>query len=521
MDDRPDDIALCLIDFDDATVSGPIDSPPDLVRSIFGTTGDSGKFRVYRNRLLFLVANRNELERAIELAREFKAISNILKSPTRMEDLSGSQQKQLKERQGTKDLEVRIALTNAYRHLFYPDRDPVKAPDGLRHHTLPAIDSSTVKGKNNQQDALLKTLEDCQKIRSSGERNPLAPAFILQKVWSAGKDSLTTRELKEAFAKDIALKFLIEAEVSLLRDTIRRGLQEGQWDLKIGEKLYLKTDDRPAALPETIEFSDRVELYRRGILKPPEPRFIELNASVIAGGGTSKTVRVRWKARNALTVSLYRDDTPVGGTFRPSDEYETEIEATTRFRLLVDYGNGETETRETGVSFESGRVAERGERYSVSGNGGDLPLFEPKPECFTKEGSVERVFNELKDFCADYKVREIDEIALLVADAMGFRKITTALPLLSRYRLAIDLTATVQTGEGFVRLEYQGTVRGFQPFQNTLNGLLSDPKVQSDIKLQVTLDLAPPLAPDGLNALHTALERNPVDRLYLTAKVHY
>ena len=87
-------MALCAIDFDEATVDASNDAAPELLDRIFNNSGESGKFRTYRNRLLFLVANRLELERAIENAREYKAIQNILKSQNRMQDLSGSQQKQ-------------------------------------------------------------------------------------------------------------------------------------------------------------------------------------------------------------------------------------------------------------------------------------------------------------------------------------------------------------------------------------------------------------------------------------------
>ena len=47
------------------------------------------------------------------------------------------------------------------------------------------------------------------------------------------------------------LNILLDAEIALLRDTIRQGLQDGHWDLKVGEKVYLKTDDR-LSLPESI-----------------------------------------------------------------------------------------------------------------------------------------------------------------------------------------------------------------------------------------------------------------------------
>ncbi len=223
VDDLPDDVVLCLIDFDEAMVANSTDGPPAIVEKIFNNTGESGKFRIYKNRILFLVANKQEIERAIDNAREYKAIQNILRSQTRLEDLSESQQKQLRGRKGPKELDIRVSLTNAYRHLFYPTKDDVKAPTGLMHHVLPAQDSSAVEGTNNQQDIILKALKDCEKIRSESAKS-FAPVYILQKVWSRGLDSLTTKALKDTFAKDLNLNILLDAEIALLRDTIRKGL---------------------------------------------------------------------------------------------------------------------------------------------------------------------------------------------------------------------------------------------------------------------------------------------------------
>ncbi|MFM7614113.1 MAG: DUF499 domain-containing protein, partial [Synechococcales cyanobacterium] len=70
--DTAENIALCLMDFDEAIIVSSTDSPPTLIEQIFNNTGESGKFRVFRNRLLFLLANNQELERAIANAREYK-----------------------------------------------------------------------------------------------------------------------------------------------------------------------------------------------------------------------------------------------------------------------------------------------------------------------------------------------------------------------------------------------------------------------------------------------------------------
>lgn len=525
VDDVSDSIALCLIDFNEATISVTTEGPPPMVEKIFNETGESGKFRTFRNRLLFLVANRQELERAIDNAREFRAIQNILNSPNRLQDLSENQQKQLKDKKGSLDLWVRVSLTNAYRHLFYPANDPVKAPKGLMHYTLPAQDSSDVKGKNNQQDVILKALKDCQKIRAE-ESPPYAPAYILQKVWLSGLNHWTTKALKEAFAKDLSLNIFVDAEISKLRDTIRQGLQTGNWDMKVGEKLFIKTDDGKISLPDSIEFSERMELYRRGILEPPKPREIELNAQVLSSTESVKPVRIRWKASGALTIKLYQDGNLVAGEFRPSDEHETAIAKTTTFKIVADYGNGELEERETSASiltYGTGTPRTPNGSEKIGDDWNDLSLFKAKPEEFDLEGTLDRVFNELSDRIQDNQVQGIQSLEISVGQVMDYRKLMTVFPMLSKLPLQIDQTATITVNEQFIRLEYQGPVKGFQSFQGAVNTLLSSPDVKADVSLKLVFEFSSPVQPNGaeISTIKVALNRNPVERLNLTAKVTY
>jgi Protein of unknown function (DUF499) len=523
VDDNPDDVALCAIDFDEATVDVSTDAAPELVDRIFNSSGESGKFRTYRNRLLFLVANRLELERAIDNSREYKAIQNILKSQNRLQDLSGSQQKQLKEREGAKDIAVRVSLTNAYRHLFYPANDAVKAPKGLMHYTLSAQDASTVKGKNNQQDVILKALKDCGKIRSD-EAKFFAPAFILQKVWPAGLDSWTTKALRDAFAKDLSLNILLDAEVSMLRETIRQGLKMGNWDMKVGERLFIKTDDTVLVLPETIEFSDRPILYRRGILEPPAPKLVEISAQLMPSAEAAKPVRVRWKAKGALSVSLYQDNVLVPQNFFPSDEYETTVVNNSIFRVVADYGSGETAQKETNVNLNLQNSSVRdssNSAYVVEGLQGSL--WDAKPPIIELDGTVNAVFAGLGDRLIDYKVQAIEMLELSVNRVMDYRKLGTAIALLQRWQPQIDQTATIQTGDQFVRLEYQGQMRGFQGFLSTINSLLNSPDAQADVTLKITLEFQPalPATASDISSIKQTLDRNPVERINLMARVVY
>ncbi len=64
---------------------------------------------------------------------------------------------------------------------------------------------------------------------------------------------------------------------------------------------------------------------------------------------------------------------------------------------------------------------------------------------------------------------------------MDYRKLMTALVLFGKLPLQIDQTATINAGEQFVRLEYQGALKGFQSFQGTINALLNTPDVKADV----------------------------------------
>lgn len=516
VDDQPEPAVLCLIDFNEATVTSTTDGPPPLLEQIFNNTGEAGKFRTFRNRLMFLVANKHELERAIDNAREFRAIKNILRAQNRLDDLTENQQKQLRAKEGEMDLNVRVSLTNAYRHLFYPANDPVKAPKGLLHYGLPAQDASDVKGKKNQQEVILKALKDCQKIRSE-DAPPYAPAYILQKAWPAGLDHWTTKALRDAFAKDLNLNLLLDAEVAKLRETIRVGLQQGQWDLKVGDRVFIKTDSVAFELPQTVEFSERMVLYRRGILEPPKPREIELQAHLLSSSEPEKPVRVRWKAQGALSITLYQDGLPLSGEFRPCDEYEGTITQTTSFKVKADYGNGERLEKEAKVA-----IASKGSDVSPIIEL-DFPQLPDKPPILEASGTPNAAFTMLQDQCVDYKVQKISMLEISVGQVIDYRKMTTALPLLGRFPIQIDQTATIQTGDQFVRLIYQGPAKGFQSYLAPTNALLGSPEVNAQVTLKLIFTFEKPVQYQGLeiSSIMQALNRNPVERLNVVAQVGY
>jgi hypothetical protein len=290
---------------------------------------------------------------------------------------------------------------------FIRQRPGESAPKGLDALSLARPGFQHGEGQPQSAGHCAEGAEGLCKVRPE-DAGPYAPAYVLQKVWPPGIDHWTTKALREQFAKDLGLNMLLDAEVAKLRDTLRRGLQAGQWDMKVGERCFIKTDG-PPPMPDTLEFSERVELYRRGVLKLPEPRVIELDAQVLAGGGEERTVQVRWRAREALKVNLYQDGQLVepDRDFMPSDSYEGTITRTTQYRVVADYGSGETaEQTATAVIYTAGGSTPpnaNGDRGSY----GDQGTILERPAQWTQDGSPNKVFNDLADWLSDKQVKAI------------------------------------------------------------------------------------------------------------------
>lgn len=224
----------------------------------------------------------------------------------------------------------------------------------------------------------------------------------------------------------------------MLRETIREGLKRGDWDMKASDGLFIKTDDSMLTLPERIEFSDRASLYKRGILQPPAPKSVELSAQLMPSSAgvspaTSVPVRVRWKAKGALTVSLDQNDSLVRGNFRPSDDHETTIVNNSIFRVVADYGNGETAEKATNVNLNPQVPSVRDPSnpvYVVETL--QASWWDAKPPIIELEGTINAVFAGLGDRISDHKVQGIEMVELSVNQVMDYRKLGTAIALLQR-----------------------------------------------------------------------------------------
>jgi hypothetical protein len=110
-----------------------------------------------------------------------------------------------------------------------------------------------------------------------------------------------------------------------------------------------------------------------------------------------------------------------------------------------------------------------------------------------------------------------------VTELMDYRRLSTALNFFTKLPPHIEQTARISFGEQFVNLEYQGQYKSLSGVQHTLNTLLNSPDVKADVYLKLEFKFSSPVLPEGTEISHirNILNRNPVDRLNLMAKLTY
>ena len=227
--------------------------PPDLVRKLFASTGTTETPRTYKNNVVFLVADKAGSERMVELARRFLAIRRIVGDQGRMTQFSKDQQKRLRGMGDTAELEVRVAITRSYRHLFFPSADAPRRSDGLAYHRLPAQEQGKVS--RDQTSALVGQLRSLEKVLT-GDDAPPSAHYVKAKAWLKGRKEISTEDLRREFGKRLGLKVMLDPNT--LKKTVKNGCSQGVWvyyDPK-EERPYGK--DSPAPL---VQISEDTVLY--------------------------------------------------------------------------------------------------------------------------------------------------------------------------------------------------------------------------------------------------------------------
>jgi hypothetical protein len=244
---------LAIMHFDAVKTSALTNEPPDLVKKIYEYTGAMQSFRKYQNNVLFLVADEDQVENMVQVARRYLAIGRIVGDADRMNEFNREQREELKKSRDAAELDIRVAITKAYRYLYYPSSDAPKAHAYLTRETLPAQDQGEVD--KDQTNVVVKVLRLLKKVQTADDE-VLSAVYVKSKVWEQNQVSLSTEDLRKAFARKVGLRILLD--VGQLRKTIQNGVKTGVWVYYDAAEEFGYDQDSP---PPAWQINDDILLY--------------------------------------------------------------------------------------------------------------------------------------------------------------------------------------------------------------------------------------------------------------------
>jgi len=253
VDDDAGPPKLIVLHYDAATVTAADPAPPDLARKIAGYAGSLEAYRRFRNNLVFLVADGERVEEMVEAAQRSLAIARITGDAQRMTEFTAEQRRKLKKMGEAAELDLRIAITRAYRHLYFPSATAPQRDSNLFHDLLPAQEQGEVQ--KDQSAVVLRALSQQKKVLT-GNDPTLAAAYVKSRAWDANQVSMTTEDLRQAFARRLSLPFLLD--LNQLKKTILNGIKGQVWVYYDAAAQVGYDHESP---PPAVQISDEVHLY--------------------------------------------------------------------------------------------------------------------------------------------------------------------------------------------------------------------------------------------------------------------
>ena len=281
--DEGDKPTLVLMDFDHVEISAGSAGVPSAVEEIFQRAGENRRYRGYQNNLVVLAVDADKKESMIEAARKVKGIESLIGSEEQRRRLAGEPLKKLQQAADNARLEYRVAITNAYCHLFYRSLQD----GGIEHYELPAQDSSDAK---KQQQADIRTVLG---ERGKALTKALAPAWVLDRIWTDGSPEISLEALKDAFARKPRAYLLFDEGLAFLRSTVRDGVTQGAWVYVDEQTKTPHRKDRPPSA-EQVRFGNDARLVTpeeadkrypvEPPLQPPQPPRVDPKPDPRPGG---------------------------------------------------------------------------------------------------------------------------------------------------------------------------------------------------------------------------------------------
>lgn len=246
--------------------------------------GNAG--RVYRNALLMLAPDKDELSVAQSQCKRALALQLVSSDPNLLEGWTKDVVKRIKQEAKEISGGLDTLLLRTYRHLArVSDSSPAPLWDTL--------------GINTKESQTL--IQQVQKRLCEEDKLPkeIKPEFILEKVWPTGETEVGFEKLYESFFKYPALPIFEGPDV--LWEAVRKGVSKGLFGLRVeGELLFKKS------IP--VKYKDDAILVAAEVaeaeLRANEPEPVDAEGQAFA---TPESALRRAKKTTPLTLQMLPD----------------------------------------------------------------------------------------------------------------------------------------------------------------------------------------------------------------------
>ena len=461
--DVPDEARLRLAVFahaDVTTTSATTPPPPPRVVDVARYAGAADGNRTFRNSVVALVADSGGVGRMRDVLRFELAAARILNDSERLRSFDRSVVAGLKRLADSAKLDTRVAICRAYRHLYWPARNP--AGKDLRHFELPPRDQGQVK--ESQTGVVLDALATHGKVSSSAP--PTDRLASTSGFAQAGE--ATTAAVAEVPWRDHS--GAIPLNPTALNDAIVAGVRNGTWVYYDAQRRSAHTAEVP---PPAVRIASDAWLYtpRRaqelGLLRPP------VSVTAVAGvlSGAADGTLGGAALRSALATA--------GGAEAAEDEILAALAAGARSgdRLLVVAGpaaRGTVPLHPDAIArsrLDSLVVlsAEAAAALGISGGAASESLTAGG------RGSVGVALQQVTDRIADLGAVEVTAVTVAAAAGVGegprdLRLLGHCIPQLPRFDCSATLSVRVEFDglEGGMEARLSGAAEDYQQVEELL-----------------------------------------------------
>ncbi|MFI7552159.1 DUF499 domain-containing protein [Micromonospora sediminimaris] len=273
--DSSEDAYLVAYHWDDFGDARGVEAATDPVpRKVLDTyeKAPSGGVREYRNRLVFLVPNREGHEPMLKAVRRLLALEQLRSTPELLQNLGEDKRADVARQASEAGLLARVAVCNHVNVLYVPGKG------GLETVVLDTVTSASVR--SNQTDAILDLLAAMDKTLAVGSK-PLDPAYVRGKLGAQFDTMQPSNELVRAFARRPDLRLVLDR--GQIVNLIAAGVRNGVWEYQApdGGSTGWSTQTRPGPAPR---LGEDTLLHPPGSFRSDGPEACPLCEKVHTGG---------------------------------------------------------------------------------------------------------------------------------------------------------------------------------------------------------------------------------------------